>query len=152
MVYSRLSERDKIVLKVALGAALVCFLVYLPALFCDFINWDDPDYIINNPGIRLLDRQFLKEAFTTSYMGWWMPLTWISFAIDYRFWGLDPFGYHLTNVLLHSVNAGLVVLVADRLLNRMQGVEGKLQVGYLYPATLLLAGLLWALHPLRVES
>lgn len=144
--------RDKIVLKVALGAALVCFLVYLPALFCDFINWDDPDYIIYNPGIRLLDRQFFKEAFTTSYMGWWMPLTWISFAIDYRFWGLDPFGYHLTNVLLHSINAGLVVLVADRLLNRMQGAEGKLQAGYLYPATLLLAGLLWALHPLRVES
>lgn len=142
-------EKTKVVTAACLSS-LVCLLVYLPALFCDFINWDDPHYITNNPAIRLLDWQFIREAFTTSYMGWWMPLTWISFAIDYHFWVLDPFGYHLTNVLLHAANTGLVVLVADGLLGQRQrtGAGGS----YLYPAILLLAGLLWGLHPLRVES
>jgi tetratricopeptide (TPR) repeat protein len=133
----------------AAAAAIICLLVYLPALFCDFVNWDDPNYIVDNPAIRILDRQFVSEAFTTSYMGWWMPLTWISFAIDYHFWGLNPFGFHLTNVLLHVVNTGLVVLVADGLL---RGQVARDKGEYLYLATLLLAGLLWGLHPLRVES
>ncbi|MDD2365640.1 MAG: tetratricopeptide repeat protein [Desulfuromonadaceae bacterium] len=152
---------------VAFVAVVVCLLVYLPALFCDFVNWDDPLYVIENTGIRLLDLQFIREAFTTSYLGWWMPLTWISFSLDYQIWGLNPFGYHVTNIVLHSLNAGLVVLVADELLNeKLLSVEGGvLSEGIgefstinsqlstnLYPATLLLASLFWALHPLRVES
>ncbi|OGU21420.1 MAG: hypothetical protein A2X85_02670 [Geobacteraceae bacterium GWF2_54_21] len=159
---------DNITFKIAFGVALACLLVYLPALSCDFINWDDPDYIINNPAIRILDLQFVREAFTTSYMGWWMPLTWISFAIDYYFWELNPIGYHLTNILLHAANAGLVVLVADCLLSQWYRVRGHAGgdnapipghpmtrdgwEGAIYPVTLMLAGMLWALHPLRVES
>jgi hypothetical protein len=135
----------------AFMAALTCLLVYVPALFCDFINWDDPLYIINNPGIRILDGQFVREAFTTSYLGWWMPLTWISFAIDYHFWELNPLGYHLTNVLLHTANTGLVVLVADELLRHVKK-EIRNSGGYLYPCMLVFTGLLWGLHPLRVES
>ncbi|ABB30827.1 TPR repeat-containing protein [Geobacter metallireducens RCH3] len=136
----------------AAWAALICLAVYLRALGCDFINFDDPYYVIDNPGIRILDRQFIREAFTTSYLGWWMPLTWASFAIDYHFWGLDPLGYHLTNIVLHALNAGLVVLVADRLLRRWQGEWSGGGTSFLYPAVLLLAGLLWGIHPLRVES
>src|SRR6185369_5527675 len=103
---------------------------------------------------------------TTTYMGWCMPLTWISLAIDYHFWGLDPFGYHLTNVVLHVVNTALVVMIADQLVGhlnsahpenrRVKGVEvgseGVSLPPCLYSCVLLLAGLLWALHPLRVES
>ncbi|HEY3307586.1 MAG TPA: tetratricopeptide repeat protein [Desulfuromonadaceae bacterium] len=135
---------------IALAASLICLLVYLRALSCDFINWDDPLYVLENSGIRILDWQLIREAFTTSYLGWWMPLTWISFAVDYHFWGLNPLGYHLINVLLHAVNTGLVVLIAGRLLR--PGPEGEGDDRYLYPATLLLAGLLWGIHPLRVES
>jgi hypothetical protein len=138
---------------VAIFAVLVCFLVYLPVLLCDFINWDDPLYIIDNPAIRVLDLQFVREALTTSYMGWWMPLTWISFALDYYVWELNPLGYHLTNAVLHAANTGLVVLIADQLLQAGGRGQGTGDRGtYLYPATLLLAGLLWGLHPLRVES
>lgn len=137
----------------ALLAGLICLLVYLRAIYGDFVNYDDYQYVVDNPGIRLLDWQFVKEAFTTSYMGWWMPLTWISFAIDYHFWELNPFGYHLANILLHAANTGLMVLVADGLL-RVEGgglrAEGS-PVQW-YPATLLLAALLWGIHPLRVES
>lgn len=135
---------------VAALASVICLLVYLRALSCDFINWDDPVYVLENPGIRILDLQLIREAFTTSYLGWWMPLTWISFALDYHFWGLNPVGYHLVNILLHSANTGLVVLIAGRLLKPEQ--EEEVDDRLSYPITLLLAGLLWGIHPLRVES
>lgn len=149
---------------VACLAGLICILAYLRSLSCDFVNWDDPAYVVMNPAIRVFDWTFVTEAFATSYMGWWMPLTWISLAVDYQIWGLNPLGYHLTNILLHAVNTGLVVLIADRILVQGQwtGFQSlgftddkhhALKVGaYLSPATLLLSGLLWGLHPLRVES
>ncbi|MDO9069108.1 MAG: tetratricopeptide repeat protein [Deltaproteobacteria bacterium] len=149
----------------AIAAAIICLLVFLRALTCDFINWDDPLYITENPAIRMLDWQFIRESFTVSYMGWWMPLTWISFAVDYFFWGLNPLGYHLTNILLHAVNTGLVVLIADGILQgqgsrtlkgkgqgESEGTGCRVQGKYVYSASLLLAGLLWGIHPLRVES
>lgn len=126
-------------------AASVCLIVYLRALSCGFVNLDDPHYVYENPAIRILDLKFVHDAFTTSYMGWWMPLTWISLAIDYALWEGNPFGYHLTNILVHAANAGLVVLIADRLLRDRVGQR-------YYAATLLLAALLWGIHPLRVES
>lgn len=141
---------------VAVAAALICLLVYLRALSCDFVNYDDPNYVVLNPAIRLLDWGFIVSAFTTSYMGWWMPLTWISFAVDYRFWGLNPLGFHLTNIVLHAINTGLVVLIADKLLGKvfLRTSSGNQERGnkFLYPGMLLLAGLLFGIHPLRVES
>ncbi|RII26160.1 MAG: hypothetical protein CXR31_10655 [Geobacter sp.] len=137
----------------ALIAGLICLLVYLRALSCGFVNLDDPDYVLNNPLIRQLDGELFRAAFTQAHVGWWMPLTWISLAVDYHFWGLNPVGYHLTNILLHTVNTGLVVLIADRLYRH--ALPESLRKGnhrLLYPATLLLAGLLFGLHPLRVES
>ncbi len=135
---------------IALAAALICLLVYLRALTCDFINWDDPLYVTENPAIRILDREFVRSAFTTSYMGWWMPLTWISFAIDYRIWGLNPFGYHLTNILLHAANCGMVVLIAYQVFRKI--VPKEEQPEFPWRAAALLPALLWGIHPLRVES
>lgn len=137
-------ERN-MVARVAAIAVLIGVLVFLRALSCDFVNYDDPHYIYENPAIRILDWQFVREAFTSSYMGWWMPLTWISFAVDYHFWGNNPLGYHLVNVLLHAVNTGLVVVLADQLLRGRVGQRS-------YPVVLLLAALIWGIHPLRVES
>lgn len=131
--------------KMAVVAASVCLIVYLRSLACGFVNLDDPQYVYENPAIRVFDLQFIIDSFTTSYMGWWMPLTWISLAVDYLFWGLNPVGYHLTNILLHAVNTGLVVLIAARL-------PGPVAEGRLKPWLPLFAALLWGLHPLRVES
>lgn len=135
----------------ALAAGVICFLVYLRALSCGFVNFDDQDYVINNVMIRRLDADFFRWAFTTSYIDWWIPFTWISFAIDHYFWGLNPKGYHLTNVLLHAVNTGLVVLIADRLLGwgKRSFTRGE---KYTYLVTLLIAALIWGVHPLRVEA
>lgn len=132
-------------------AGLVCLLLYLRTLGNDFIYTDDPAYVYNNMQIRSLDRGMLAAAFTQLFAGdYWMPLTWISFAVDYHIWGLNPTGYHLTNSILHAVNAGLVVLIADRLLRERFAVEQELNTAYV--PLLLFSGLMWGLHPLRVES
>ena len=131
-------------------AVAICLLVYLRAIFCDFTNLDDPAYVINNSSIRQLDRNLLVSAFTRPHYFGWLPLTSLSFAVDYHFWQLNPLGYHLTNVLLHSCNVGLVVLITDKLLRATVFPQGE---GHCRHALiLLLAGLLWGLHPLRVES
>jgi protein O-mannosyl-transferase len=144
--------RHKPIAITALTAALICLLVYLRALSCGFVNVDDPDYVLSNPMIRHLDGELLSGAFTGSYLGWWMPLTWISFALDYRFWGVNPLGYHLTNIVLHAINTGLVVLIADRLCRGRFGGGAFPESRWQYPGLLILAGLLFGIHPLRVES
>ena len=138
---------------IALAAGLICLLVYLRALSCGFVNLDDPYFILNNEAIRRLDGKLLAWAFGQPGFDLWIPLTWLSLAVDYRFWGLNPLGYHLTNILLHAANTVLVVLIADRLCRiRFGEVWGAAGRPYLYPGMLLLAGLLFGIHPLRVES
>lgn len=145
----------------ALTAALLCLLVYLRALSCGFINLDDPVYVLNNSTIRQLDLNLLETVFSQPYYFGWLPLTYLSFAVDYHFWGVNPFGYHLTNILLHGCNAGLVVLIAENLFKgrgemSVEGRGGELNSTLISQHSscfiLLLAGLLWGLHPLRVES
>ncbi len=141
------------VITIAGAAGLICLGVYLRALSCGFVNWEDQDYVLNNEAIRSLDRNFFGWAFTTMPLGFWFPLTWLSFAVDYRVWGLNPTGYHLTNILLHAANTGLVVLIADALYSsKFGGTETPSRQRYLYPGMLILAGLLFGIHPARVES
>lgn len=162
-----MQNKEKIQMLTAVAAAVICLLLYLPALQCGFINFDDPEYVLNNPLIRQLGPDSLAQMFLHAHVGWWMPLTWLSLAIDYHFWGLNPVGYHLTNILLHALNTGLVVLIADKLVKGRRGLraEGEgfstligssqlssVQPGYLYPVILLVAGLFFGAHPLRVES
>jgi hypothetical protein len=137
----------------ALVAAVICLLVYLRALTCGFVNLDDPFLVVNNPVIRNLDRTLLVWAFSAPQFELWMPLTWISLALDYRLWQLNPFGYHLTNIILHSINTALVVLIADRLLRQVPaGKYGRERVTGALLWLPLLAGLIFGLHPMRVES
>lgn len=107
-----------------------------------------------------MDLDMVIRAFTTIPVNYWIPLTWISYAVDYHFWGMDPTGYHLTNVVIHSVNTALLVFVADRLFcwkpEYLAGVTSDYGSspfrGGRYGALLLLAALLWGIHPARVES
>ncbi|NVN99436.1 MAG: tetratricopeptide repeat protein [Geobacteraceae bacterium] len=142
--------RKDAAVNVALITGITCFLVFLRSVACDFIDYDDARFVIHNSGIRTLDFQMIITALTHQFSDdYWAPLTWISFAIDYHFWGLNPTGYHLVNIVIHAVNAGLVVLLADRLLKDRWESPAE---GYRYPAMLFFAGLFWAIHPLRVES
>lgn len=132
--------------------SLITFLVFLPSLSGEFINQDDLLYVVANPLIRQLDWHTVASAFAQAHCGWWMPLTWLSFAVDYHFWGLTPFGYHLTNVTLHSLNACIMVRIADMLCRGRFDLERGNRAGIGYAGFLIFAGLLFAVHPLRVES
>ena len=90
---------------------------FLPALLNDFVNWDDDTILTNNPYYRGLGWEQLRWMFTTFLMGHYQPLTWVTFGIDYLIWGMDPFGYHLTNLLLHGANSVLFYFVSRRLLS-----------------------------------
>ena len=100
----------------AASIALLTFFVYLPALRNEFVNWDDDIYVYDNPHIRSLDAVFFRWAFLGFHISNWHPLTWMSHAIDYALWGLNPLGHHLTNIILHAINTGLVVVLVLKLL------------------------------------
>ncbi len=132
--------------------ALLVVLLYLPALGNGFVNWDDDLYVYNNPQVRSIAPSSLLRAFTHIHAasGNWHPLTMISHAADYAIWGLRPLGHHLTSILLHGFNAALVVLLALRLLQARPGGRALSRRAML--AAGLMAGLLFGLHPLHVES
>ncbi len=126
-------------------AALAAFLVYLPSLQHGFVNWDDQAYIYDNPDIRSLDLGFLKHVFTSVLVANWHPLTMLSFAVDFRLWGLNPLPYHLENIILHAINTFLVGLVTARLFNYGGAKRNAAFAG-------AVTALLFGLHPLHVES
>jgi hypothetical protein len=139
-------RRRTFVLGVVIGAAT--FLSFLPALRLAFVEWDDFANFVTNFRYRGLTLEHLHWMLTSVRGGHWIPATWVTFGLDHALWGMDPFGYHLTNVLLHSVNA-IVFFVLARSLLRVAITSMS--------ATALQAGagaaaLLFALHPLRVES
>lgn len=121
-------------------------LAFLPALRGGFVNWDDTAAFVTNPFFRGLSPDHLAWMFTTGLLGHYQPLAWVTYAVDHALWGLDPFGYHLTSLLLHALNAALLYRVALLLYEKAGTPEAR------RPAAAALAALLFALHPLRVES
>src|SRR4030042_5118028 len=108
----------KKLLTVAFLVALITILVYLPALQNGFVNWDDNLYVYENPYIQSIDFGFFKWMFTTFHASnYWHPLTWLSHAIDYAIWGLNPMGHHLTSIILHGLSTFLVVILTIRLVS-----------------------------------
>lgn len=130
-----------------LAAALVTVAVFWPVLGHQFLDWDDDVNLVANPAFRGLGWTNLRWMFTATLMGHWVPATWITFGVDHVFWGMNPRGYHLTSLLLHAATAAAVYVVARRLLRAaMTGSDGAVEWGA------LAAALVFAIHPLRVES
>ncbi|MEM7305565.1 MAG: hypothetical protein AAF682_02790 [Planctomycetota bacterium] len=114
--------------------------VFQPAFGAGFVNWDDNLIVTGNPHYRGLSGSHLRWMLTSLYGGHWEPLTWLSLALDHRFHGMEPRGYHATNVALH---AGCAVLVFA-LVRVLFPALGRGGAG--------IAAAFFALHPLRVES
>jgi tetratricopeptide (TPR) repeat protein len=131
--------------------ALVTLLAFLPSLENQFLDWDDYDSLFDNPHYRGLGWPHLRWMWTTFHMGHYIPLAWMSFGLDYLFWGMRPIGYHLTNLLLHATNAVVFYFIVRRLLRAaLPGLAERSEAGLAVSAAC--AALLFALHPLRVES
>src|SRR5215470_16739174 len=127
----------------ALLPAVVALAVFLPILGNGFVNWDDEANLLDNPHYRGLGWSQLRWMFTTAHLGHYIPVTWLTFALDYLVWGLNPVGYHLTSALLHAVNALLVYRLAAALLtaaDRETGTWWDIRAGA------ITAALVFALH------
>jgi len=140
-------------LATALGCLVfaVGVLTFWSGVTGEFLNWDDRENVVNNPGVHGLGREQLRWMWSGVVLGHYIPLTWMSFGLNYRLGGLNPWGYHVLNLVLHGANVTLFYLIARRLIARARpgGAEPD-------PRTLSLgsafAALLFAVHPLRVES
>jgi protein O-mannosyl-transferase len=128
--------------------ALVALVTFLPAMRNDFLDFDDLRNFLQNPNYRGLGWAQLKWMFSTAHMGHYIPLTWVTLGLDYRLWGMNPAGYHLTNVVLHAMAGALFYFVARRLIGAANGQCGV----WTTDAAALVAALVFAIHPLRVES
>jgi tetratricopeptide (TPR) repeat protein len=129
---------------------LVVAAVFPLAVFGKF-QWDDYPLLVENPAYRGLAWSNLRWMFSTNLMGHYMPVTWITYGLDYLLWGLDPFGYHLTNLALHAANTTLVYVVALSLFRAAWG-PGSANGGDGLRLGAALTALLFGVHPLRVES
>src|SRR5215468_9202554 len=79
----------------------VTITVFLPALDNGFVNWDDDKNFLDNLHYRGLGPTELHWMWTNHLTGHYIPITWMSFGLDYLAWGVNPLGYHLTNLILH---------------------------------------------------
>jgi tetratricopeptide (TPR) repeat protein len=132
------------------GIFALTFLAFLPSLWNGFVDWDDPLNLTENPDYRGLGWTQLKWMFGGNNTNFYMPLTWLTYGLDYTLWGMNPAGYHLTSLLLHALNACVFYFVALRLFRAARGGEPVRDSALRAGAAL--ATLLFALHPLRVES
>src|SRR5213083_525509 len=129
--------------------ALFTLAAFLPALQNQFVDWDDAANFLDNPHYRGLGWTHLRWMWTT-HLGHYIPLTWMTLGLDYLLWGMNPLGYHLTNLLLHAANAVVFFFVVRRILTlalpspSARGPALAVSAGF--------AALVFAIHPLRVES
>ena len=129
------------------GQKLIIYIVLILAILAvfwqvnqyDFVNFDDPVYVMENSNIQSgITLAGIRWAFSTRYADLWNPLVWLSLMFDYQLHGLNAGGYHLTNLILHVMSA----LLLFWLFNRMTGA--------IWRSAFVAA--LFALHPLHVES
>ena len=124
---------------------IVSMIAYYPVLNNGFINtWDDEAYVISNRLLRDLSGNGIVNMFRygddfQKLINNYHPLTTFSLALNYKISGLSPVSYHAVNMLFHTFNAVLVFLFVYLLSHRR-----------IWPA--VITGLLFALHPMHVES
>jgi protein O-mannosyl-transferase len=121
-------------------AALVALIatVFAPAIGYGFVNWDDPWYVLKNPLLDSWSPANLWEIATRPIVRNYAPLTMFGLLIQHSLWGLWAGGYHLTNIVLHAVNAALVYVLIRQL-------SGRRPLAWMTAA-------LFALHPVQVET
>lgn len=121
------------------GLILVTFITFYQTTSHDFISYDDQAYITENIHVKSgVTASSLKWAFVSLEISNWHPLTWVSHILDYEAYGLNPYGHHLTNVILHCANTALLFFLLYSLTT-------------CFWQSLFVSGL-FALHPLHVES
>lgn len=132
--------RKQLTAAICFVLAVVTLALYCPVLWHEFLNYDDPDYILNNPHVKggLTWADIVWAFQPNAYAANWHPLTWISHMMDCQFFGLKPAAHHWTNVVFHTANTTLLFIL---LLNLTGAIWRSAFVAALFG---------W--HPLHVES
>ncbi len=154
----------------AIISMLLTFMVFFAAKDNQFVALDDFAYIVSNSNIKTFGWDTIVWSFTSFHEGNWHPLTMISLALDRYIWGVKPFGFHLTNILIHSCSVFCSCFLFSHLLRAAGSYQAVSDVDtvseHAMPASLGLTGLsdlalaigsiaaalFFGLHPLRVES
>ncbi len=126
------------VLIASLGLAVICLLAYFPGLSNAFVDWDDLQYIHEVSLVNDLSFAGVSNIFSIYLMGNYHPFTVLSLVFNYNSSGVEPFSYHLTNLVIHIFNSILVLLLVLRM------KKGMLAAG--------ITAALFAVHPMHVES
>jgi len=117
---------------------IITLILFSNALNNGFTNWDDTDYVTENTFIKDLSINGIQNIFTAIVSFHYHPLTLLSLAVDYHFWGMNPKGFILGNIIFHILNTVLVFLIFIRFTKKTEMA--------------LIIALLFAIHPMRVES
>jgi protein O-mannosyl-transferase len=146
---SSAEDATKVLDFLAVVVTLATFAVFLPALQGGFVEWDE----------KLLVRNASYRGWGWSQFAWilsdgrgvtYQPMTWATFQLDYLLWGMDPFGFHLTNLVLHVSSAVVLYFLCERLLTfQRAGVLAPKQLARRLVACF--CALSFSIHPLRVE-
>lgn len=129
--------KAKILISIGL-ILMVTFLSFYPSLRNGFVNWDDNVVLTENTQIQNLSWLNIKNIFTSFFLGTYIPLVRLSYALEYYFFLLNPLIYHLNNLILHLLNSLLVLWL-------ILLVSNKISVS-------LAAAIFFGIHPLHVES
>ena len=112
---------------------LLCLMIYIPSLRNGFI-WDDDVNLYKSHWVQRTDG--LKFIWSPGKTSQYYPVVFTAFWLEHKLWGLDPFGYHTVNLILHILNALLFFLIVINI----------------YPRLAFISALLFAIHPIQVET
>ena len=127
--------------------AVLVGILYFNTLGHQFTNWDD-GMIYQNPRIRNLNWEGMKKIFKLQKEETYQPVRMLSYAIDYKFWKLNPMGYRITNILFYILSSVIVFLSLRHISTQLRegrGPGSHFRVG-------LFGALLFAVHPVHVEA
>ena len=134
---------------------LLCIVIitFHRVLYADFVMWDDDIIIYGNKNLGGLTLQRLYWVFTdVNSMMRYNPLALLSWVVTYHFWGLNPFSYHLGNLLLHVVSATTLFFIILQIISQINDkAKVKHQSYQVLQIISFICALIWAIHPLRVE-
>lgn len=131
-------EKKNIALFAKLAIALLCAMAFFPLLRGNFVYWDDPAYVINNDVIKTVSFNNLSSVFSSGFVGQYCPVTMLVYMLVYKFFGLNPFYYHLVSYILN-------IFVSLAVFTLVISLSENIIVAFLTAA-------LFAVHPLHVES
>jgi len=134
----------------ALVVAALTFVAFEPSLAGQWLHWDDDKHFVEHEAWRGLSASHLRWMFTTFHLGPYQPLSWVSLGFDHEMYGMEPRGYHATNIVLQAVVAAAFFGFARTLFQHIPSLSAAR--GWKIDGAAALAALFFAVHPLRVES